>query len=235
MVINLKLSKRLETLISIIPKSSLVVDVGTDHALVPIEIINRNIANKVIASDVKIGPLEVAKKNINKYKLNNYIDIRLSDGLENIKACELETLIISGIGGILTSRLLEKNLDKARKIKKLILLPMNSNDIIRKWLYENGFNIYDEVLVKEDRRIYSIMSVNYDGKARNYDEIYYYVGKSLILKKDKYFYDYLDRILYINNKKLNSINKSKRNLDKFNNIKNLIEKIDSLKNGEKIL
>ena len=57
------------------------------------------------------------------------------------------------MGGILISELLEAKKSVAHNLDKLILQPMQAQDELRKYLLNNGYEILDEVLVKEDFRI----------------------------------------------------------------------------------
>ena len=83
----MKISDRLQALTFFVPYNSKVIDVGTDHALLPIYLIENDlVCNPVIASDNKYGPLDAAKKNIEAYNLQNKITICLSDGLKEIEA-----------------------------------------------------------------------------------------------------------------------------------------------------
>ena len=50
----IKISKRLETISSLVPINSSIIDIGCDHALLDIYLIEKKIAKKAIASDINI-------------------------------------------------------------------------------------------------------------------------------------------------------------------------------------
>ena len=91
-------SKRMETVISMVTKGNKVADIGTDHGYVPIALIQRGIVPEAIAMDVRKGPLQKAKENRMAYQMEEKIEIRLSDGLQQLKAGEVDTIIIAGMG-----------------------------------------------------------------------------------------------------------------------------------------
>ena len=59
-----RLTSRLSSLAGYIKQGERVIDVGTDHGLLPIYLIQNNITNKVILADINEGPLEKAKGNL---------------------------------------------------------------------------------------------------------------------------------------------------------------------------
>ena len=108
----MKISKRLKAISNFITDNSNVIDVGCDHALLDIYLFNNKKNIQLIASDIKPGPLEQAKKNIKKYKLDNVIETRISNGLNNIDKNEIDTIVISGMGAHTIVGILHMNLNK---------------------------------------------------------------------------------------------------------------------------
>jgi tRNA (adenine22-N1)-methyltransferase len=182
--LNLILKGRLKLLADKVPNCDVVADIGTDHAYLPIYLIQQGVCKKAIASDVRIGPVDAANKNINIYKMMDKIETRLGSGLDTIAENEADAIIIAGMGGTLLSNLLEENKQKAYKASSLILQPMSDFDVVRKWLYDHKFEIYDEELVAEGPKIYCVLSAKYDGEDKAYQDFQLHVGEKLILKKD---------------------------------------------------
>ena len=106
----IRLSKRLKTTAEIVlsKKSKKIIDVGCDHALLDIYLLQNNNDLKIVASDVKEKPLENAKKNISKYSFLNKIEVCLKDGINNIDK-EIDTVVISGMGTETIIDILEKD------------------------------------------------------------------------------------------------------------------------------
>ncbi len=82
-------------------------DVGTDHAYIPIYLMQNGVIPQAVAMDINQGPLLRATENIRRYGLTGRIETRLSDGLEKLQAGEADTILIAGMGGLLMVRILE--------------------------------------------------------------------------------------------------------------------------------
>lgn len=172
---QLKLTPRLKKITQLIKQDSRVADIGTDHGYIPIYLLENKIAAYVIASDVNEGPLETAKKNIEAYGYANQAELRLGSGLETLQSGEVDTVIIAGMGGILITELLQVVPQVTKEIETFILQPMQAQQELRRYLVNNGFAITQDLLVKEDTRIYEIIVVQ-KGEQVIEDEIYYEIG-----------------------------------------------------------
>ena len=105
---EVKLSKRLERIASFVQPGSRVADIGTDHGYVPIWLVQKGVCPSALAMDVRKGPLERAEEHVEEVGLSGKIELRLSDGLAKLKAGEADTVVIAGMGGKLTCRILEQ-------------------------------------------------------------------------------------------------------------------------------
>lgn len=187
----MELKGRLKLIADKTPICNTLCDIGTDHAYLPIYLIMKNICKKAIAADVKKGPILAAQNNVDAYKMSEYIETRLGNGLEPINDNETDVIIIAGMGGILIKDILQRGMNIAKNSKALILQPMNALEILREWLYENGFEIIDEELTNEGEKIYNVISVRWIGELQLIDKFYYYVGLKLIEKKDPLLDNYI--------------------------------------------
>jgi len=187
----MKISDRLQALTFFVPYNSKVIDVGTDHALLPIYLIENDlVCNPIIASDAKYGPLETAKKNIAMYNLQDKITICLSDGLKDVQS-DYDCVIIAGMGGSLINKILCDSLNKLSKVKTLILQPNNSEYIVREFIKNNNFRITNEMIVYEDDHYYTIIVAEHgDNDYDNYDLLY---GPILRREKSINFMDMLNK------------------------------------------
>ena len=109
----MKLSRRLQTIADMIPRGKTVVDVGCDHGYLPIYLLKNHWIPGAVAVDVRPGPLERARRNIEAFGLEDYIETRLSDGLEAVAPGEGQVLVIAGMGGPLMEKILERESDTA--------------------------------------------------------------------------------------------------------------------------
>lgn len=163
---RMKLSKRLEMVVSFVEKGSRIADVGTDHGYVPIVLVERGIASEGIAMDVREGPLERAREHIRVHGLDKVIHTRLCDGVKGLKDGEADTVVIAGMGGELVIHILEDGKRLWGQVKHWILSPQSEIYKVRKFLGENGFLIGKEEMVKDEGKYYTIMDVT-PGKTEN--------------------------------------------------------------------
>lgn len=159
---ELSLSKRMEAVVNMVsPQSFAIADIGCDHAYVSIALRQRRMAQKVIAMDVRKGPLAIAKNNVMQYGLEDTITLRLSDGLEQLQPNEVDTIIIAGMGGLLMMRILEEGRSvwkEAGKCPAFILQPQSDIDKVRHYLYENGYFIERECMLIDEGKYYTVIS-----------------------------------------------------------------------------
>lgn len=146
-----KLSKRLLAIASFVDKKDSLVDVGCDHGLLSIYLIIEKLAKKVIASDVNQLALDMAIKNISKYKLD--IPTILSDGLDNIDVKNINTLVISGMGTSTIIHILN-NKEKIKNINKLIIQSNNNHEELRTHLNNIGYYLEDETYTFDNKKWY---------------------------------------------------------------------------------
>ena len=59
------LDKRLRAIAESVRENSVFADIGTDHAYIPIFLITKGICKMGYASDLRQGPLDSARKNLN--------------------------------------------------------------------------------------------------------------------------------------------------------------------------
>lgn len=191
----IKISERLRTVAHLIRPGNSVADIGTDHGYLPIYIVKQGIADKVIAMDVRKGPLEKARNNVAAYQVADQITLRLSDGLEKLLPAEVQTVTICGMGGKLIQTILTKGLDRITKDTQLILSPQSELREFREFMWKSGFEIENEHILNEDHQYYFIMECRYTGKKPEMtpDELMYRYGKNLLVQKDPCMKEYLLR------------------------------------------
>lgn len=187
----MRLSARLKMIADQIPRCKTVADIGTDHAYIPIYAVKNKLCERALASDLKKGPLDAAEKNIRKFELENSIEIRLGYGLTPIGADECDVVVISGMGGTLISSILSASYEKAKGAGLLLLQPNSAADILRKWLYEEGFEILSERLVQDAKKIYCIIGAKWSGRSANKDEFDWFVGEKVFVGNETLLCDYL--------------------------------------------
>ncbi len=173
----IKLDIRLKMAADEVRQNKKVVDIGTDHAYLPAYLIENNICPSAIAADIGKGPLENAKKVVSTSKeLSDRIELRLSDGLKEIKSDEAEDIVIAGMGGILISEILTSAPWVKDETKRLILQPMSHAEDVRRYLCENGFEIIKEKACADSKHNYIIIVAEFRNKPNDKNEAFYYKG-----------------------------------------------------------
>lgn len=194
------LSPRLKAIYDNIIRCEVLADIGCDHGFIPIEAVKNGIVRRAVACDVSKPSLLKAEKNIRLAGLSEKIDTRFGDGLEPLSEGEADTVIIAGMGGILIADILKSGFSKIGS-SKLILQPMSNIPELRERLVNGGFSITGESLVREERRIYTVISAEI-GKTEDYD---FEVGTALIDNKDPLLKEWLIERIECENEILSKI------------------------------
>ena len=154
------ISKRLELVASFVPQGAVLLDVGSDHAYLPIELVERGQIKSAIAGEVVEGPYKSAVKNVESHNLKERIQVRLANGLAAFEeADQVSVITIAGMGGRLIATILKEGLEKLANVERLILQPNNREDDLRIWLQANGFQIVEESILEEEGKFYEILVV----------------------------------------------------------------------------
>ncbi len=187
-----KPDSRLMSALPYLSKGGIVADIGTDHAYLPIEIIKRDLARRAVACDVHKGPIESAKRNIAAAGLSDRIDTLQTDGLHGVEQYEPTDVVIFGMGGELTVRILSEAPWLKGSSVNLILQPMSRVEILRRWLLENGFSIRGETLTFEDQ-YYQTLHAVYGGDRESYTEEELFFGRYILNGDSPFLEGYLKR------------------------------------------
>lgn len=199
---------RIKALASLVDKDSKLIDIGTDHALLPIYLYENKITKNVTGSDISSNALEFAKVNLEKHKLSDNIKLIVSDGFDNLDD-EYDTAVISGMG----TDTIKKILDRENLPKKLIISSHKNVDKLRLFMNKKGYKITKEIIIKDNNIYYDIIKYE-KGKEilNNYDIL---VGKSNDSEYKLYVLDKYKKIYAKskNNKYLEYINIIERKQD----------------------
>lgn len=204
----MELSGRLQAVADMVTEGGRVADIGCDHGYTSIYLWKEKKCRRIIAMDVKTGPLERAKANINKYNLSDYIEVRLSDGAEALKEDEADTLLMSGMGGRLTIDILKKAFGRLGKSFELVLQPQSEIFLVRAFLRDEGIEIVDETMVFDQGKFYSVIKAQpkaggkgltagdkgkRKGRQRRPQIVEDYFGPVLLDKRPEVFLDFLNK------------------------------------------
>ena len=155
----IKLTPRLKTIADEIEKGETMADIGTDHGFLPLYLWEMGVCPHVIMADISKGSLSKAEENCRSLHPDTAFDLRLGSGIEVLDTGEVEAVVIAGMGGILMTGILGADIEKSWSFKKLVLQPRNRIGQLRWWLYNNGFCISNEKLVREGKYICEVLTV----------------------------------------------------------------------------
>lgn len=187
------LSKRLEAILNWVPENTRVVDIGCDHAYLPIQLVRYQRVYYAIGCDINEQPLKGAQENINRMNIDkSKIELRLGSGFTPIKPHEVDVATIAGMGGSLMVDILEKGKTVVQTLQCLIVSPNIAAWRLRQWAMQNQFCIVDEQVIEENGRYYEILCLEPTKDAILYSEAEMYFGPLLLRRKDEvtthYFY-----------------------------------------------
>lgn len=193
-------SKRLRAIARMVTPGNRVCDVGCDHAYLPIYLLQEKRIPSAIGLDIHPGPLKRAKENIEAARLNQKIELRLSDGMEALSPGEAESIVIAGMGGQLICSILERGKElfgADSAITELILSPHSEVEKVRSYLAQEGFQMEDEIILKDAGKYYMILKAHSGTRGKKScnthavhpEEMRF--GPILLRKKDSLLLEYL--------------------------------------------
>jgi len=182
------LSKRLQAIAGMVAYKSLV-DVGCDHALLPIHLLQEAIIDKAIATDISAPSLEKGKQNAIALGLGSQLNFVLSNGLQDVDCDGFDVCVIAGMGGGTIISILD---GVSFDFKQVILSPQRDVADVRRFLHQKGFGIVDEMLLVENRKFYNIIDARPFKTIKPYSEAGYLFGQILIDKKCPTLREYVE-------------------------------------------
>lgn len=161
------LSKRLEKVSEFVQTGSVLADIGSDHAYLPVHLVKQGKCPLAIAGELNQGPLSAAKEQINKHNLSNQITAKLGSGLTVLEGESVDSVVVAGMGGALIASILEDGKKYLSNVEQLVLQPNVAADHVRIWLINNDWSLIDEAIVEEDDHVYEIL-VAHRGDAKEH-------------------------------------------------------------------
>ena len=149
---TVELTPRLRSVAELVPRGARFADVGTDHAYLPVWLLQQGRITGAVASDLRPGPLERARGTAEKYGLTGRMDFRLCDGLSGIQPDEVNTIAMAGMGGETIAAILAAAPWTWERECLLLLQPMSAQPFLRRWLQAHGYTIRRELLSRAGRQ-----------------------------------------------------------------------------------
>ena len=207
--IEKNLTPRLKMIASLVPRCDTLCDIGTDHGYVAIYLAKKEIAKRVIAADIKKGPLMQAEKNISLFDAADKVETRLSDGFWAISQNEAQACIIAGMGGETIASILQNE----KGCKYFVLQMQTAHAHLRRYLSTHGYVIEKEELCREGRKMYTALIAT-KGSAAPLTDIQCEIGPYLIEHRPPLFKDYIKYRLYEIDSILKNIDASQNSMEK---------------------
>ncbi len=185
-------SARLAAVAELVDPGAVVADVGTDHGYLPIHLVQQGRVRHVIALDLREGPLSRAREHVKACGLQEAITLRLSDGLTEVAPGEVDTVILSGMGGPLMERILTEGAPVVEAATTLILQPQSEIPHVRRYVHAHGFRFLAEDMAREGDQFYPMMKVAHGAEAP-WAAYEYQYGKLLLSAQHPVLRAYLTR------------------------------------------
>lgn len=193
---KIQLSDRLSAVAGLVTPGNRIADVGCDHGYIPISLYEEGKIPGALAMDVNPGPLMRASEHIREHGLGDYIETRLSNGVQNLRPGEADTVIIAGMGGPLMEKIISEGRDVLTGVREFILQPQSEIGHFRHFLLDSGYKIVREDMVFEDGKYYPMIKAIH--KETDAPEVYryeyeYQFGKYLIENRHPVLIQFLQK------------------------------------------
>ena len=183
------LDKRLQAVASLVPRGSRFADIGTDHAYLPVWLLEQGVIASAVAGDIAAGPCQAARTTVAMHGAAGSIAVRQGSGLAVLSPGEADCIAICGMGGSTIISILTADMAVAKGAQRLLLQPMAGAAALRRWLVAQGWCITREALVDDEPHFYEIICAERaekcaagasDAGEQCYSEVEYLVGPALL-------------------------------------------------------
>lgn len=183
------------------------IDVGTDHGYLPLELLHHGYPGKLFASDIRSGPLQAAQRSAREAGAEERISFQLADGLDSCDPASVDTIVIAGMGGDTICRILDRAEWCMDSRYTLVLQPMTRAEVLRYWLIYNEFEISEEDLVADGGVLYSVLTARFGGCTK-LNEAELYTGSYSMLCNHALFPIFLEQQIHRFRSMLNGMESS---------------------------
>lgn len=180
----LYLSPRLLMVAEMTRENKALCDVGTDHAYLPVFLLQRGLIPYAFAGDINEGPLRNARQTLEKYGYTDKVELILGSGLLNFSENCAGDFVIAGMGGELIARILSESTWVQKSGNHFVLQPQSHAEDLREYLTKNGYRILRERVCKEGKHLYIAMEVEFSGESMSElipngmsEDDFFYTGK----------------------------------------------------------
>ena len=227
----MNIGARLEAVGSLVLPNSILADIGTDHAYLPVYLLQEGKIASAIAGDIAQGPCKAAENTVAMYNMKDKVQVRLGSGLSVLTPNEVNCISIAGMGGSTMVEILSADMEVAKAAERLVLQPQTGAAGLRKWLLANGWEIVMEELVWENKRLYEIIAAEKEqNPQRVYSQAELEIGPRLLDNRHPLLKDQFAKQLDTYYKQLGFMGKSANAVttDKYLQLKKMVEEMEAL-------
>ena len=204
------LSPRLQAIVDLIGNGASMADIGSDHARLPLYLLQNGRISRAIATELRDGPFRRTLAAVERCHLRQQIDVRQGDGLQTLAAGEVDVVVIAGLGGDSIAAILSHDWSKAERFPLYVFQPMTKADVLRKTLAARGWPILEEKLLLDNGRYVVILVSQPDCTPYPLDEMEAEFGTEILQADDEIKRAYLFHFMQKYNKIYASLDKSAR-------------------------
>lgn len=153
---ELSVSARLDAILSLLLPCRELADVCSDHGLVPVVAVQRGIAARAIAAELRAPPLDGARSNIARAGVGDRVTVLQGDGLAPLATRAVDAIVIAGVSGELMLRLLDAAPQVTGGLAQWVLQPNQGVETVRAWALAAGLHLRAERMVEERGRFFPI-------------------------------------------------------------------------------
>lgn len=190
-----ELSFRLQTVASLIPKSDVVVDVGSDHGKLGAWCLLSGRCQSLVATDIHEAPAKRTADYLRLCGLGEKSRVLCTDGLSGVGIEEDTTVVIAGMGGLEIRKILSEYLEEHSVFPfglTFVLQPQRSFCELRTFLVEKGLSIREEAIAPERGHFYVVMKVVPSVEKEQLTDAELLLGPYILKQRPAHFNEYMD-------------------------------------------
>lgn len=152
------LLKRLRAVADMIIKNESLADIGADHALLPLYLLEHQLVPAVIIGELGDGPYQRSLQAVRASEMAAYITVRQGDGLEVLDRGEVHTVVLAGMGADTIVDILSRDHEKAQSFRRFVFQPMSKAGVLREFLARHGWPVIEEKLIWENEKYFQVLA-----------------------------------------------------------------------------
>lgn len=172
------LNARLLSAAELVRQNAILADIGTDHAYLPLFLLDGGRISCAFCCDINEGPLASARRNAEERGRLDSCEFVLTDGAAVLDGRGITDYTICGMGGELIADIIHRAPHLKDPSVNLILQPMSRQEKLREYLAEAGFSVSCESYSYDAGKYYVCLLATYNGHRRSLSPLEAIVGSA---------------------------------------------------------